>query len=77
LIAHGGHVINISSTLARLSFPGSAIYGGLKAGLESLTRYFAKEFASRKIRFNCVAPGSIDTEFGGGKGDEAHRRQIA
>jgi len=46
-------------------------------GLESLTRYFAKEFAARKIRFNSVAPGAIDTEFGGGKGDEAHRQQIA
>jgi NAD(P)-dependent dehydrogenase (short-subunit alcohol dehydrogenase family) len=77
LVADGGHVINISSALSRVSFAGSAVYGALKAGLESLTRYFAKEFAERKIRFNSVAPGAIDTEFGGGKGDEAHRRQIA
>ncbi|TLV03908.1 SDR family NAD(P)-dependent oxidoreductase [Dyadobacter luticola] len=77
LIADGGQIINISSGLARFAFPGVAVYGALKAGIEGLTRYFAKEFASRKIRVNTVAPGAIDTEFGGGKGDEAHRQQIA
>lgn len=77
LIADGGHVINISSGLARFAFPGVAVYGALKAGVEGLTRYFAKEYADRKIRFNTVAPGAIDTEFGGGKGDETHRQAIA
>lgn len=77
LIADSGQVINISSGLARFAFPTVAVYGALKAGLEGLTRYFAKEYAERKIRFNSVAPGAIDTEFGGGKGDESHRQQIA
>lgn len=77
LIVDGGHVINISSALARFSLPGVAVYGALKAALEGLTRYFAKEYADRKIRVNTVAPGAIDTEFGGGKGDESHRQQIA
>ncbi|PZF70979.1 SDR family NAD(P)-dependent oxidoreductase [Taibaiella soli] len=77
LIADGGQIINISSGLARFAFPGTAVYGALKAGIEALTRYFAKEYADRKIRVNTVAPGAIDTEFGGGKGDEAHRQQIA
>ncbi|GGB02325.1 SDR family NAD(P)-dependent oxidoreductase [Puia dinghuensis] len=77
LMADGGEIINISSGLARFAFPGVAVYGSLKAALEGLTRYFAKEYASRKIRVNTVAPGAIDTEFGGGKGDEAHRQQIA
>jgi NAD(P)-dependent dehydrogenase (short-subunit alcohol dehydrogenase family) len=77
LVTDGGQIINISSGLARFAFPGSAVYGALKAALEALTRYFAKEYASRKIRVNSVAPGAIDTEFGGGKGDEEHRRQIA
>lgn len=76
LIADGGHIINISSGLARFAFPGVAVYGAIKAGIEALTRYFAKEYADRKIRVNTVAPGAIDTEFGGGKGDEAHRQQI-
>ena len=77
LMVDGGQVINISSGLARFAFPGVAVYGSLKAALEGLTRYFAKEYAERKIRFNSVAPGAIDTEFGGGKGDESHRQQIA
>jgi NAD(P)-dependent dehydrogenase (short-subunit alcohol dehydrogenase family) len=77
LVTDYGHVINISSALARVSFPGTAVYGALKAALDAVTRYFAKEFAERKIRFNSVAPGAIDTEFGGGKGDEAHRQQVA
>ena len=77
LMADGGHIINISSGLARFAYPGVAVYGALKAGIEALTRYFAKEYADRKIRVNTVAPGAIDTEFGGGKGDESHRQQLA
>jgi NAD(P)-dependent dehydrogenase (short-subunit alcohol dehydrogenase family) len=73
----GGHIINISSGLARFAFPGVAVYGALKAALEGLTRSFAKEYASRKIRVNTVAPGAIDTEFGGGKGDANARKHIA
>ncbi|WP_353719050.1 SDR family oxidoreductase [Dyadobacter sp. 676] len=77
MIVDGGQVINISSGLARFAFPGVAVYGALKAAVEALTRYFAKEYADRRIRVNTVAPGAIDTEFGGGKGNENHRRQIA
>ncbi|MBS1606410.1 MAG: SDR family oxidoreductase [Bacteroidetes bacterium] len=77
LIADGGQIINLSSGLARFAYPGVAVYGALKAGIEGLTRYFAKEYADRKIRVNTVAPGAIDTAFGGGKGDEAHRQQLA
>ena len=76
-IADGGQIINISSGLARFAFPGVAVYGALKAATEGLTRYFAKEYADRKIRVNTVAPGAIDTEFGGGKGDEDHKQQLA
>lgn len=77
LMVDGGQIINISSGLARFAFPGVAVYGALKAATEGLTRYFAKEYAERRIRVNSVAPGAIDTEFGGGKGDESHRQQIA
>ena len=77
MIVDGGQIINISSGLARFAFPGVAVYGALKSALEGLTRYFAKEYADRKIRVNTVAPGAIDTEFGGGKGDESHRQQVA
>lgn len=77
LIVDGGQIINISSGLARFAFPGVAVYGALKSAVEGLTRYFAKEYAGRKIRVNSIAPGAIDTEFGGGKGDDSHREQIA
>lgn len=67
LIADEGSIINISSGLARFAFPGSSVYGSTKAAIEQLTRYEAKELASRKIRVNVVAPGAIETDFGGGR----------
>jgi len=76
LLADGGHIVNISSGLARFAFPNTAIYGSLKSALEGFTRYFAKEFASRKIRANSVAPGAVDTEFGGGK-DSSMKKHLS
>ena len=63
----GGGVINISSGLARIIVPGSSVYGSIKAAVEVLTRYLAKELGHRKIRVNVVAPGAIETDFGGGR----------
>ncbi|HKC69763.1 MAG TPA: SDR family NAD(P)-dependent oxidoreductase [Bacteroidia bacterium] len=63
----GGGIINISSGLTRITMPGSSVYGSLKTAVESLTRYMAKELGSRKIRVNVVAPGAIETDFGGGR----------
>lgn len=66
-INEGGGIINISSGLTRITMPGSSVYGSLKAAVETLTRYFAKELGARKIRANVVAPGAIETDFGGGR----------
>ena len=63
----GGGIVNISSGLARIIMPGSSVYGSLKAAIETLTRYQAKELGERKIRVNVVAPGAIETDFGGGR----------
>lgn len=63
----GGGIINISSGLARFSLPGSSAYATMKGGIEVLTRYQAKELGSRGIRANVVAPGAIETDFGGGR----------
>jgi len=63
----GGGIINISSGLARFALPGSSVYGSMKAGVEMLTKYMAKELGSRKIKVNVVAPGAIETDFGGGR----------
>ncbi|AZB33149.1 SDR family NAD(P)-dependent oxidoreductase [Chryseobacterium bernardetii] len=66
-INDGGGIINISSGLARFATPGSSVYGSIKAGVEMLTKYMAKELGIRKIRANVVAPGAIETDFGGGR----------
>ncbi|CAM3088922.1 short-chain dehydrogenase [Chryseobacterium flavum] len=66
-INDGGGIINVSSGLARFATPGSSIYGSIKAGVEMLTKYMAKELGSRKIKANVVAPGAIETDFGGGR----------
>lgn len=62
----GGRIINISSGLARFSFPGSSAYASMKGAVEVLTRYLAKELGSRGIAANVVAPGAIETDFSGG-----------
>jgi len=62
-----GGIVNVSSGLVRFSFPGSSAYASMKGGVEVLTRYLAKELGARGIRANVVAPGPIETDFGGGK----------
>lgn len=67
LMNDGGRIVNISSGLARFALPGYAAYGALKGGVETLTRYMAKELGPRGIAVNVVAPGAIETDFGGGQ----------
>lgn len=62
----GGAIINVSTGLARFSLPGYAAYASMKGAMETLTKYQAKELGSRGIRSNIVAPGAIETDFGGG-----------
>ncbi len=66
LIEDGGRIVNTSSGLARFSFPGYAAYAAMKGGIEVLTRYMAKELGPRGITVNTIAPGAIETDFGGG-----------
>ena len=66
LLADGGRIINISSGLARFALPGSSAYAAMKGAIEVLTRYQAKELGARGIAVNTVAPGAIETDFGGG-----------
>ena len=62
-INDGGRIINISSGLARFSFPGYAAYASMKGAVEVFTRYLAKELGSRKITVNTLAPGAVNTDF--------------
>ena len=66
LLEDGGAIVNVSSGLTRFSFPGYAAYAAMKGGVEVLTRYLAKELGPRRISVNTVAPGAIETDFGGG-----------
>lgn len=62
----GSSVVNTSSGVARVSVTGHSAYGPMKAAVDSLSRYLAVELGSRKIRVNSIAPGAIETDFGGG-----------
>lgn len=66
VMANGGRIVNISSGLARFSTPGYAAYASMKGAMETLTKYQAKELGARGIAVNIVAPGAIETDFGGG-----------
>jgi NAD(P)-dependent dehydrogenase (short-subunit alcohol dehydrogenase family) len=66
LIADGGRIVNISSGLARFSFPKRIAYGSVKGAVEVMTRYLAAELGPRGITANVVAPGAVATDFSGG-----------
>ncbi len=66
LIADGGGIVNLSTGLARFCLPGYSAYASMKGAIETLTKYLAKELGARGIRVNVVAPGAIETDFGGG-----------
>ena len=66
LINDGGRIVNLSSGLTRFSLPGYGAYAAMKGGVEVLTRYLAKELGARGIAVNTLAPGAIETDFGGG-----------
>jgi NAD(P)-dependent dehydrogenase (short-subunit alcohol dehydrogenase family) len=66
ILNDGGGIVNISTGLTRVTFVGRETYASMKAAVETLTKYLAKELGSRNIRANVVAPGAIATDFGGG-----------
>lgn len=66
LLNDGGGIVNISSGLARFTFPGSGVYAAMKGAVETFTRYLALELGPRGINANVVAPGAIATDFNGG-----------
>ena len=73
LIADGGRILNVSTGLTRFALPGYAAYASMKGAIEVLTKYMAKELGARGIAVNAIAPGAIETDFGGGAvRDNAH-----
>ena len=69
----GGKIINISSVSGVLGNAGQANYSASKAGLIGLTKSVAREFASRGINVNAVAPGFIDTDMTKNMTEEAKK----
>jgi len=57
-----GNIINITSIVGLIGNPGQANYAASKAGVIGFTKTCAKEFASRGIKVNAIAPGFIETE---------------
>lgn len=65
-INDNGGIVNISSGLTRIIFPNTDVYASAKGAIEVLSKVWAAELASKKIRVNVVAPGAIATDFNGG-----------
>ncbi len=63
---NGGSIITISSLTARLPGPGLGIYAGARAGIDYTLKVAAIEYADKKIRFNSIAAGLIETDMTAG-----------
>ena len=66
LMKNGGRILNVSSGLTRVSYPGFSAYIVSKTAVEGVTLCMAKELAVRQITVNTIAPGAIATDFAGG-----------
>jgi 3-oxoacyl-[acyl-carrier protein] reductase len=69
-----GRIINMASTGARTGgLVNATVYSATKAGIVSMTKSFAREYAKDNILVNAVAPGSVDTQMMAGLSDAALR----
>ncbi|MEU6821039.1 SDR family oxidoreductase [Streptomyces atriruber] len=76
LLAQGGRVLNVSTSLTRHTSPATSVYSASKAAVEALSRTLAAELGPRGIRVNSIAPGPTATDFNGGAmRDDAEMRQ--
>jgi NAD(P)-dependent dehydrogenase (short-subunit alcohol dehydrogenase family) len=76
MIAAGwGHIVNISSLAGHNPLKNGAAYAASKWGLNGLTYSVAEELREYGIRVSAVAPGSVNTEFGGGGKDGSWKIQ--
>jgi len=60
-IKNGGNIINIASTSGIEASPEEPMYGAAKAAMIHMTKSFAKLYAPKRIRVNCISPGFTNT----------------
>jgi 3-oxoacyl-[acyl-carrier protein] reductase len=68
--ARRGRIVLVSSVSGLMGVPGQANYGAAKTGLIGLARSLAREFGSRQVTVNVVAPGPVDTDMLGALGQD-------
>jgi 3-oxoacyl-[acyl-carrier protein] reductase len=73
----GGRIINVTSIIGLTGNKGQANYAASKAGLIGFTKSVAKEYGSRGILVNAIAPGFIETDMTSGLPDEARKAMLA
>lgn len=69
-----GSIINITSIIGLIGFPGDTAYGAAKAGIMGFTKSVAKEVAHHNITVNAVAPGIIATDMNAALEEETRDR---
>jgi 3-oxoacyl-[acyl-carrier protein] reductase len=72
-----GRVINLTSVVGETGNPGQAVYAASKAGIIGLTKTLAREYASRGVTVNAVAPGFIETDMTSALPDKVREEAIA
>ncbi|MFB4292368.1 SDR family NAD(P)-dependent oxidoreductase [Nonomuraea sp. ATR24] len=66
LIPDGGRIVNVTSGVTRIAFPGAIAYSMTKGAVQTFTLALAKQLGPRGITVNNVAPGIIDTDMNAG-----------
>jgi 3-oxoacyl-[acyl-carrier protein] reductase len=79
MLPKGGCIINVTSVISRMAYPGSVVYSLTKGAIDVMTRVLAAELGPKGIRVNAVAPGSTKTDMNSaasGKTDEEAKQEI-
>lgn len=69
-----GSIVHISSVCAHTGYKGLSMYAASKGAIEAFSKNIAREWGSKKVRSNCVAPGFMETEMSAGLSEEQKNR---